>query len=143
MNLILKTSFIIATILFGVVLSQQTSAPVNGTQAQGSGSQPPPNNGTQGSGSQQPPNNGTQGSGSQQPPNNGTQGSGTGSGVMRSGQGPEGPSNVPPQQPGISDKLAAITDSRLVSLKLILQYLPSVEQDLIAGNYLIPLINIF
>jgi len=55
------------------------------------------------------------------------------SGKMRSGNKPFGPSNIPPERPGITDKLANITDSRLVNLKNILQYLPSNEQDLIAG----------
>lgn len=56
-----------------------------------------------------------------------------GSGKMRSGSKPNGPSNLPPQEPGITDKLANVTDSRLINLKNILQYLPPVEQDLIAG----------
>lgn len=57
-----------------------------------------------------------------------------GSGKMRSGEKPNGPNNMPPQKPGITDKLANVTDSRLVNLKNILQYLPPVEQDLIAGK---------
>jgi len=53
---------------------------------------------------------------------------------MRSGNAPQGPSNLPPQEPGITDKLANITDTRMTVLKEIFKYLPPVEQDLIAGN---------
>ena len=104
MRHIIKTSFILATILLGVVFSQNATAPATGNQAPPSGSGGRP----------------------------------SGSGVMRSGSKPEGPSNLPPQQPGITDKLANITDTRLVNLKNILQYLPPVEQDLIAGNLFFP-----
>jgi hypothetical protein len=113
MRHIIKTSFILATIVLGAVFAQtpvQNSATVNGSQL------PPPQTGT----------NTNQPQGSGQNP--------SGSGVMRSGNAPQGPSNLPPQEPGITDKLAAITDNRLVSLKKILQYLPPVEQDLIAGK---------
>lgn len=113
MRHIIKTSFILATIVLGAVFCQ---APAN-TTVNGSALPPPPQNGTA-----------TTPQGSNQRPK--------GSGVMRSGSAPQGPSNLPPQEPGITDKLAAITDNTLVNLKNILQYLPPVEQDLIAGNFL-------
>ena len=116
MRNIIKSSFILATILLGVVISQASAQ--NGTAANGTQLPPPSNNGTQ-------------------PQPSGSQGTPSGSGVMRSGNKPEGPSNMPPQQPGITDKLANVTDSRLVNLKNILQYLPPAEQDLIAGNFLL------
>lgn len=72
------------------------------------------------------------------PAQNSGQGTPSGSGVMRGNNAgpPNGPSNLPPEQPGISDKLANITDTRLVQAKNILQYLPPVEQDLIAGKFI-------
>ena len=121
MKHIIKTSFILATILLGVVLSQ-SAAPQNGTQVLPQNGTQPQQNGTQ------PQQSGTQ------PQQSGSQGGPSGSGMMRSGNKPDGPSNVPPQQPGITDKLANITDSRFVMLKNILQYLPPVEQDLLAGK---------
>jgi hypothetical protein len=105
MRQIIKISFILATIVLGSVFCQ---AAQNGTIVS-----PPAQNGTQAQSPGQNP---------------------SGSGVMRSGNAPQGPSNMPPQEPGITDKLAVITDSRLVNLKQILQYLPPVEQDLIAGK---------
>lgn len=112
MRHIIKTSFILATIVLGAVLSQTPEQ--NSTAANGTAVPSAPQNGTQPSGSGPRP---------------------SGSGVMRSGNAPQGPSNLPPQEPGITDKLAAITDTRLVSLRNILQFLPPVEQDLIAGNF--------
>jgi len=106
MRQIIKISFILATIVLGAVLSQ---AAQNGTTVPS------------------PAQNGTQAQSPGQKP--------SGSGVMRSGNAPQGPSNMPPQEPGITDKLAAITDTRLINLKQILQYLPPVEQDLIAGKF--------
>jgi hypothetical protein len=101
MRHVIKTSFILATILLGAVFSQAPAQ--NSTAANGSALPPSPQNGTN-----------TQPKGSGQRP--------SGSGVMRSGNAPQGPSNLPPQEPGITDKLAAITDNTLVSLKKILQY---------------------
>ena len=58
-----------------------------------------------------------------------------GNGTMRNGPKPDGPNNLPPQVPGITDKLAAITDNTLTRLRNILQYLPPLEQDLIADCF--------
>jgi hypothetical protein len=129
MRFIIKTSFILATIVLGAVFSQAPAQ--NNTQNNGS-QVPPPQNGTspnqnQGSGSGQGPQGSGQGSGSGAKP--------SGSGGMRSGNAPTGPSNLPPQEPGITDALAAVTDSRIINLKKILQYLPPNEQDLIAGKF--------
>ena len=104
MRQIIKTWFILATIVLGAVFCQA----------------PAQNNSTLPS----PPQNGTQ------PQSSGLMPKGSGS-----GNAPQGPSNIPPQEPGITDKLAAVTDSRLISLKQILQYMPSIEQDLIAGKF--------
>lgn len=111
MKYLIKTSFILATILLSVVISQDPAQ--NGTATNGSQLPPPSVNGTQPTGSQSRPR---------------------GSGVMRSGNAPQGPSNLPPLEPGITDKLANITDTRMTVLKEIFKYLPPVEQDLIAGN---------
>ena len=113
MKTFLKTILKVSIMILGIVISQNTT---NGTapapQNNSAGVPPPQNNGT-----------------ARPPPQN------NGNGVMRNGTKPEGPSNLPPQKPAITDKLAAITDTRLVNLKNILQYLPPIEQDLIADCF--------
>lgn len=68
-------------------------------------------------------------------PLSGMRPSGSGMGLRGpSGERPQGPSNLPPANGGFSDKLANITDSKILIVKNVLQYLPPVEQDLLAGK---------
>jgi hypothetical protein len=63
--------------------------------------------------------------------------SGSGPGLRgESGKRPDGPSNIPPANGGYSDKLAAITDEKILKVKNVLRFLPTIEQDLLAGSFL-------
>ena len=113
MSHIIKSSILIFILLAGIIISQDA------TTTPAAESPVVPTASTSGSGS---------GSGS---------GKGSGYGMRgESGKRPDGPSNLPPANGGFSDKIAAITDSKIFIVKNILKYLPLVEQDLLAGMYI-------
>ena len=114
----IKSSLIIDAIIIGGVLSQTATPNTQNPPPQQNGTV---QNQTQGQGQQ----------GQQRPPRP------QGTGSMGNGARPDGPNNLPPQIPGITAKLGNITDDTLTKLRNILQYLPPIEQDLIAGNFLI------
>ncbi len=123
MRHIMKTSFILAFILLGAVFTQDTTTQQPTAPAPTSQPSTPAT-------TSQPSAPAPSGQPSGPPP------SGQPSGPPPSGQGQgsgKPPQNLPPQEPALTEKLAAITDSRLSVIKNILKYLAPIEQDLIAG----------
>ena len=131
MKVQIKSSILIITLLVGIILSQGTATVPTGAQptaAQPSVVSPsvPMPTGVQPSGAQ-PTNTKPSGVSPSVPkPSGGLRG--------ESGKKPEGPSNIPPKEGGYSDKLAAISDEKVLRLKNLLKFLPRTEQDLLAGN---------
>jgi hypothetical protein len=120
----IKTSIIIVALLFGFISSQYIM--VDTKPSTTDTNNPPPTTPRP-----QPSTNGTI-------PNSEIRPRPSGSGLRgESGKRPEGPSNIPPKDGGYSDKLAAITDAKILKVKNVLRFLPLVEQDLLAGKFLL------
>ena len=119
----IKTSIIIVALLFGFISSQYIM--VDTKPSTTDTNNPPPT-------TPRPPQPSTNGT----IPNSEIRPRPSGSGLRgESGKRPEGPSNIPPKDGGYSDKLAAITDAKILKVKNVLRFLPLVEQDLLAGNF--------